>query len=94
MTKITRNVRNKRMLLPKQNKSKTKSYGATSNAVRHFIMQQNYFPLTQTTYKSYEMDVQSIPYMQHQIWYVYSIYADRPRRSCLLSYMYKCEHFR
>lgn len=52
MKKITRKVGNKKMLLPKR------SYDATSNAVRHFIMQQNYFPLIQTIYNSYEMDVQ------------------------------------
>lgn len=40
------------------------------------------------------MDVQFHTLYAASVWYGYSIYADRPRRSSLLSYMCKCEHFR
>lgn len=52
MKKITRNVGNKKTLLPK------KRYDATNNAVRHFKCNKNHFPLIQTIYNSYKMDVQ------------------------------------
>lgn len=88
MTKITRSVRNK-----DASPKRKKSYDATNYAVRHYTTKITFLLFKPSTNPMRWM-CNSIPYMQHQIWYVYSIYADRHRRSCLLSYMYKCEHFR
>lgn len=50
---------------------------------------QQYFSDFKPLYSSQKVDVQFHTLYAASVWYGYSIYADRPRQSSLLSYMCK-----
>lgn len=91
MTKIIRNVRNKKIF---SQKKKEKVMMLQTMQLRHFIMQRkllssysNHLQILRDGCAIHTLCAASnLVCIQH--------YADRPRRSCLVSYMCKCEHFR